>query len=462
MNLSNSTEREQLASRLGFLLISAGCAIGLGNVWRFPFITGKYGGAAFVLIYLVFLVILGLPVMITEFAIGRAGKKNIAGALLALEPEGSKWHLYGKLAIMGNLILMMFYTTVAGWMLAYFFYMVKGDLAGLSPDQVGGFFGGMLGSPGTLVFWMLLTVVLGFFICSLGLQKGVENVTKVMMSALFLILIVLVFRAVSLPGAGKGVAFYLKPDFGKVVENGLWETIYAAMGQAFFTLSLGIGSMAIFGSYIGKERSLTGESVNIMLLDTIVALLAGLIIFPACFAFGQDPGAGPGLIFVTIPNIFNNMAAGRLWGSLFFLFLSFAAMSTVVAVFENIMAYAIDEWGWSRKKSAGIGAVAMFILSLPCALGFNVWSSFQPLGEGSAVIDLWDFIVSMNLLPIGSLIFIIFCSYKIGWGWDNFIKEADAGEGLKYPQWIKPYVKYVIPVIMIVVFVQGYIDKFGG
>ena len=270
------------------------------------------------------------------------------------------------------------------------------------------------------------------------------------------------FRAVSLPGAGKGVAFYLKPDFGKVVENGLWETIYAAMGQAFFTLSLGIGSMAIFGSYIGKERSLTGESVNIMLLDTIVALLAGLIIFPACFAFGQDPGAGPGLIFVTIPNIFNNMAAGRLWGSLFFLFLSFAAMSTVVAVFENIMAYAIDEWGWSRKKSAGIGAVAMFILSLPCALGFNVWSSFQPLGEGSAVIDLWDFIVSMNLLPIGSLIFIIFCSYKIGWGWDNFIKEADAGEGLKYPQWIKPYVKYVIPVIMIVVFVQGYIDKFGG
>ena len=460
--MSNSTEREQLASRLGFLLISAGCAIGLGNVWRFPFITGKYGGAAFVLIYLVFLVILGLPVMITEFAIGRAGRKNIAGALLALEPEGSKWHLYGKLAIMGNVVLMMFYTTVAGWMLAYFFFMIKGDLSGLTPDQVGGFFGGFLGQPGALVFWMLLAVVLGFFICSLGLQQGVEKVTKIMMSALFLILVVLVFRAVSLPGAGKGIAFYLKPDFHKVVEFGLWETIYAAMGQAFFTLSLGIGSMAIFGSYIGKERSLTGESINIMVLDTIVALLAGLIIFPACFAFGQDPGAGPGLIFVTLPNIFNNMAAGRLWGSLFFLFLSFAAMSTVVAVFENIMAYAIDEWGWSRKKSAGIGAVFMFILSLPCALGFNVWSSFQPLGKGSAVIDLWDFIVSMNLLPIGSLIFVVFCSYKIGWGWDNFIKEVDAGKGIKFPQWIKPYVKYVIPAIMIIVFIQGYIDKFSG
>ena len=460
--MSNSNEREQLGSRLGFLLISAGCAIGLGNVWRFPFITGKYGGAAFVLIYLVFLVILGLPIMVMEFSIGRAGRKNIAGALAALEPEGSKWHVYGKLAIIGNFILMMFYTTVAGWMLAYFFFMVKGDLSGLSPDQVGGFFGGFLGQPGSLVFWMLLTVVLGFFICSLGLQKGVEKVTKIMMSALFVILIVLVFRSVSLPGAEKGIAFYLKPDFGKVVESGLWETVYAAMGQAFFTLSLGIGSMAIFGSYIGKERSLTGESVNIMLLDTFVALLAGMIIFPACFAFGQDPGAGPGLIFVTLPNIFNNMAGGRLWGSLFFLFLSFAAMSTVIAVFENIMAYAIDEWGWTRKKSSLAGGAAMFVLSLPCALGFNVWSSIQPLGKGSGVIDLWDFIVSSNLLPIGSLIFVIFCSYKVGWGWENFTKEANTGVGMKFPEWIKPYVKYVIPLIMIFVFVQGYIDKFSG
>ena len=460
--MKESNEREQLASRLGFLLISAGCAIGLGNVWRFPYITGKYGGAAFVLIYLVFLVILGLPIMIMEFSIGRAGRKNIAGALRALEPEGSKWHLYGYFAIFGNLVLMMFYTTVAGWMLAYFFFMVKGDLSGLSPDQVGGFFGGFLGQPGSLVFWMLLTVALGFFVCSLGLQKGVEKVTKWMMSALFVILIILVFRAVTLPGAGKGLAFYLKPDFGKVVESGLWETVYAAMGQAFFTLSLGIGSMAIFGSYIGKERSLTGESINIMLLDTFVALMAGLIIFPAAFAFGQDPGAGRGLIFVTLPNIFNNMAGGRIWGSLFFLFLSFAAMSTVVAVFENIMAFTIDEWGWSRKKGAVIGGVVMFFLSIPCALGFNVWSAIQPLGAGSAVIDIEDFIVSNNLLPIGSLIFVLFCSYKFGWGWDNFIKEADEGAGRKFPKWMKPYVMYVIPIIMIFVFIQGYIDKFAG
>ncbi len=460
MNTEN--QREQLASRLGFLLISAGCAIGLGNVWRFPYITGKYGGAAFVVIYLVFLVILGLPIMVMEFSIGRGGRKNIAGALRALEPEGSKWHLYGYFAILGNLVLMMFYTTVAGWMLAYFFFMLKGDLSGLTPDQIGGFFGGFLSQPGSLVFWMLLAVVVGFFVCSIGLQKGVEKVTKIMMSALFVILIILVFRAVTLPGAGKGLAFYLKPDFGKLAETGLWEAVYAAMGQAFFTLSLGIGSMAIFGSYIGKERSLTGESVNIMLLDTTVALLAGMIIFPACFAFGQDPGAGPGLIFVTLPNIFNTMAAGRLWGSLFFLFLSFAAMSTVIAVFENIMAFTMDEWGWSRKKSALIDGIVMFVLSIPCALGFNIWSAIQPLGAGTAVIDIEDFIVSNNLLPIGSLVFVLFCSYKFGWGWDNFVKEANEGKGTKFPEWIRPYIQYVIPLIMIFVFIQGYIDKFSG
>ncbi len=458
--MSNEVQREHLASRLGFLLLSAGCAIGLGNVWRFPYITGKYGGAAFVVIYLVFLVILGLPIMVMEFSIGRAGQKNIAGALKALEPKGSKWHLYGYFAIIGNLVLMMFYTTIAGWMLAYFFFMVKGDLAGLTPDQVGGYFGGFLGQPGALVFWMLLAVVLGFIVCSIGLQKGVEKVTKLMMGGLFIILIILVFRSVTLPGAGKGLAFYLMPDFGKLAETGLWEAIYAAMGQAFFTLSLGIGSMLIFGSYIGKERSLTGESINIMLLDTSVALLAGMIIFPACFAFNQDPGAGPGLVFVTLPNIFNTMAAGRLWGSLFFLFMSFAAMTTVIAVFENIMAFTIDEWGWSRKKGAVINGIAMFLLSIPCALGFNLWSSFAPLGAGTIVLDLEDFIVSNNLLPIGSMIFVFFCCYKAGWGWDNFIEEANAGVGTKFPQWIKPYVKYVIPAIMIVVFIQGYIDKF--
>ncbi|HDQ14484.1 MAG TPA: sodium-dependent transporter [Sediminispirochaeta sp.] len=458
--MSAEKQREQLASRLGFILLSAGCAIGLGNVWRFPFITGKYGGAAFVLIYLIFLVILGLPIMVMEFSIGRAGRRNIAGSFKALEPKGSKWHLYGYLAILGNLILMMFYTTVAGWMLAYFYFTLKGDLAGLAPDQVGAFFGGFLAQPGALLFWMFLTVVLGFGICSIGLQKGVEKITKIMMSALVVILVILAIRSISLPGAGEGLSFYLKPDFGKLMESGLWEAVYAAMGQAFFTLSLGIGSMLIFGSYIGKERSLTGESVNILVLDTFVALVAGLIIFPAVFAFGQDPAEGPGLVFVILPNIFNSMVGGRLWGSLFFLFMSFAAMSTVVAVFENLMAFTMDEWNWTRKKAAVTNGIIVAVLSIPCALGFNIWGSIQPLGPGTAVIDLWDFIVSSNLLPIGSLIFVFFSAYKFAWGWDNFIEEANTGKGMRYPVWIKPYVRYVLPLIILFVFVQGYIDKF--
>jgi len=458
--MSAEKQREQLASRLGFILLSAGCAIGLGNVWRFPFITGQYGGAAFVLIYLVFLLILGLPIMVMEFSIGRAGRLNIAGSFRALEPKGSKWHAYGYLAILGNLILMMFYTTVAGWMLSYFYFTLKGDLTGLAPDQIGAFFGGFLSQPGSLLFWMFLVVILGFAICSIGLQRGVEKITKFMMSALVVILVILAIRSVTLPGAGAGLSFYLKPDFGRLMEAGLWEAVYAAMGQAFFTLSLGIGSMLIFGSYIGKDRSLTGESVNILVLDTFVALVAGLIIFPAVFAFGQDPAQGPGLIFVVLPNIFNNMVGGRLWGSLFFLFMSFAAMSTVVAVFENLMAFTMDEWNWTRKKAAVTNGVIVAVLSIPCALGFNVWSSFQPLGEGSAVIDLWDFIVSMNLLPIGSLIFVFFCGYKFAWGWDNFIEEANEGKGMRYPVWIKPYVRYVLPLIILYVFVQGYIDKF--
>ncbi len=459
--MSVKKEREQFASRLGFLLISAGCAIGLGNVWRFPYITGQYGGAAFVLIYLLFLVILGLPIMVAEFSLGRAGRHNIAGSLRALEPKGTKWHTYGYFAILGNLVLLMFYTTVAGWMLAYFYYMADGSLAGLSPDQVGGFFGNFLSQPGSMVFWMGLTIVIGFFVCSLGLQKGVENITKIMMTILFLVLLVLVVRSVSLPGAKEGIIFYLKPDFGKLVEQGLWETIYAAMGQAFFTLSLGIGSMAIFGSYIDKEYSLTGESISILVLDTLVALLAGLVIFPACFAFGQNPGAGPGLIFVTLPNIFNTMAAGRIWGVLFFLFLSFAAMSTVIAVAENLIAFTMDEWHWTRKKSSIVTGIVLFVLSLPAALGFNLLSSIQPMGEGSVILDLEDFFVSNNLLPLGSLIIVLFVTYKFGWGWDGFIKEANTGNGITLPRWIKAYMKYVIPAIMIVVFVQGYINIFG-
>jgi len=460
--LSNKTQREQLGSRLGFLLISAGCAIGLGNVWRFPFITGQYGGAAFVLIYLIFLLILGMPIMVMEFAIGRAGRKNIAGALKALQTKGSQWHLAGYLGILGNVILMMFYTTVAGWMLYYFYNTGIGSLSGLDSEQVASVFASLLANPWTLIGWMVAVIILGFGICSLGLQNGVERITKWMMSSLFVILLILVIKSVTLPGASEGVAFFLKPDFQKLIETGIWETVYAAMGQAFFTLSLGIGSMAIFGSYIGKERSLTGESLNIIGLDTLVAIMSGLIIFPACFAFNVDAGSGPGLIFVTLPNIFNSMVGGRIWGSLFFLFLSFAAMSTVIAVFENIIAFTMDEWGWSRKKSAVLDGIIIFFLSLPCALGFNVLSSIQPLGEGSGILDLEDFIVGNNLLPLGSLIFALFCSYKIGWGWDSFVGEANEGKGLRFPEGIKFYVRYLLPIIILVVFIGGYITKFGG
>lgn len=458
--MQTTHERETLASRLGFLFLSAGCAIGLGNVWRFPYITGKYGGAAFVLIYLLFLIILGLPVIVMEFAIGRASKKNIGAALKVLEPKGTKWHIYGYVAIAGNYLLMMFYTTVAGWMLFYFYAMAKGSLTGLNPEQVGIFFNNLLQMPSTLIFWMIIAVVLGFGICILGLRNGVERITKIMMSLLFIIMIILVVRAVSLPGAGEGIAFYLKPNFTRLVENGLWETIYAAMGQAFFTLSLGIGAMTIFGSYIGKEHSLTGESINVLALDTLVALLAGMIIFPASSAFGIDAGAGPGLIFVTLPNIFNAMPMGRLWGTLFFIFMSFAAMTTVIAVFENIVAFAIDVWNWSRKKASLINIAIMILLSLPCALGFNILSNFEPLGKGSGILDLEDFIVSNNLLPLGSMIFLLFATHKSGWGWNNFIAEADEGKGIKFPKKLRFYVSVILPAIVFIIFIFGYIEKF--
>lgn len=458
--MQTTHERETLASRLGFLFLSAGCAIGLGNVWRFPYITGKYGGAAFVLIYLLFLIILGLPVIVMEFAIGRASKKNIGAALKVLEPKGTKWHIYGYVAITGNYLLMMFYTTVAGWMLFYFYAMAKGSLTGLNPEQVGIFFNNLLQMPSTLIFWMIIAVVLGFGICILGLRNGVERITKIMMSLLFIIMIILVVRAVSLPGAGEGIAFYLKPNFTRLVENGLWETIYAAMGQAFFTLSLGIGAMTIFGSYIGKEHSLTGESINVLALDTLVALLAGMIIFPASSAFGIDAGAGPGLIFVTLPNIFNAMPMGRLWGTLFFIFMSFAAMTTVIAVFENIVAFAIDVWNWSRKKASLINIAIMILLSLPCALGFNILSNFEPLGKGSGILDLEDFIVSNNLLPLGSMIFLLFATHKSGWGWNNFIAEADEGKGIKFPKKLRFYVSVILPAIVFIIFIFGYIEKF--
>ena len=452
-------QREKFASRLGFILISAGCAIGLGNVWRFPYITGKYGGAAFVILYLLFLVILGLPVMVMEFAVGRASQKSCAKSFEILEPKGSKWHWYSWLGFGGCYLLMMFYTTVGGWMISYIIKSAQGAFDTTAPDVV---FANMLANPVEQVGWMLVTVVLGFLVCSLGLQKGVERITKVMMSCLFLIMIVVCIRSVTLDGAVEGLKFYLVPDFGKMFENG-WasfgEAVYAAMGQSFFTLSLGISAMAIFGSYIGKERRLLGEALNIGVLDTLVALMAGLIIFPACFAFGVNPGEGPGLVFVTLPSVFNQMWGSRLWGVLFFLFMSFAALSTVIAVFENLISFCMDKWGWERKKAVIVNGIAVAILSLPCALGFNVWSSVTLPGIGD-IQTIEDFIISNNILPIGSLIYLLFCLSKRGWGWENFIAEADTGRGLKFPKWSRLYLKYVLPLLILIIFIMGYLPKF--
>ncbi|GKH46988.1 MULTISPECIES: sodium-dependent transporter [Anaerotruncus] len=452
-------QREKFSSRLGFLLISAGCAIGIGNVWRFPYITGQYGGAAFVLIYLFFLVILGLPIMVMEFSVGRASQKSAARSFDVLEPKGSKWHLYKYGAMLGNYMLMMFYTTVGGWMLIYFVKMAGGEFVGKTPEEVGGIFNGMLGDPLLMMIWMVIVVVIGFSVCSMGLQNGVEKITKAMMSCLLLIMVVLVVRSVTLPGAGEGLRFYLMPDFGKMADQGITTVVSAAMGQAFFTLSLGIGAMAIFGSYIGKDRSLTGESISITLLDTFVALMAGLIIFPACSAFGVDSAQGPGLVFVTLPNIFNEMPGGRVFGALFFVFMSFAALSTIIAVFENIVSFGMDLWGWTRKKTVAVNFVAIILLSIPCVLGYNLWSGFVPLGAGSAVLDLEDFIVSNNLLPLGSLVYLLFCTSRYGWGWKNFLTEADTGNGVKFPKWSRIYVSYILPIIVLILFVQGYWDK---
>lgn len=453
--------RERLSSRLGFLFLSAGCAIGLGNVWRFPYITGQYGGAAFVLIYLFFLVLLGLPIMVMEFSVGRASRKSVAQSFRVLEPPGTKWHLFGYLAMAGNYLLMMFYTTIGGWMLAYFFKMASGGFAGLNPVQVEQVFDTVTGQAGTTVFWMLLTVVLGFGICAAGLQKGVEKITKWMMSCLFLILIVLAVRSILLPGADAGLAFYLNPDFSKMAEQGVMNTVFAAMGQAFFTLSIGIGSLAIFGSYIGKERSLTGEALSVLALDTLVAVISGLIVFPACFAFGVNPDSGPGLVFVTLPNIFQSMPGGRLWGTLFFVFLSFAALTTIIAVFENILSFGMDLWGWSRKKAVAVNVVVVAVLSLPCALGFNGLSHIQPLGAGSTIMDLEDFIVSNNLLPLGSLVYLFFCTTRYGWGWKHFLDEANAGKGLKFSKHLRIYVAYILPLVVLFIFVWGYVSKFS-
>lgn len=453
-------ERERLGSRLGFILLSAGCAIGIGNVWKFPYIAGQYGGGIFVLIYLFFLLILGIPVMTMEFSLGRASQKSPARLYQQLEKKGSKWHLHGYLSVIGMYLLMMFYTTVTGWMLRYFVSTAKGDFVGLDTQGVGDYFGNMLLDGKSMVIYMLIVVVIGFLVCSFGLQNGLERITKYMMIALLVIMLILAVNSIFMDGGEKGLAFYLVPDVKKMADAGVANVIVAAMNQAFFTLSLGIGAMAIFGSYIGKDRALMGEAVNVALLDTFVAFVAGLIIFPACFANGVQPDSGPSLIFITLPNIFNNIPLGRLWGSLFFLFMSFASLSTIFAVFEGIIASTMDITGWSRKKTCLINGILMFVLSLPCALGFNILSGVQPFGDGSTIMDLEDFLVSNIILPLGSLIYILFCVSKKGWGWDKFIDEANTGKGLKIKKFMRPYITYILPVIVIIVFVLGLYNFF--
>ena len=453
-------EREKFSSRLGFILISAGCAIGLGNVWRFPYIAGEYGGAAFVLVYLVFLLILGLPIVVMEFAVGRASRKSAALSFDLLEPKGSRWHLTKYIAMAGNYILMMFYTTVGGWMMLYFFKTLKGDFGGLDSEAVAGEFGSMLANPALMGGFMVIVVLLCFGVCAMGLQKGVERITKVMMVCLLVLMVVLAVHSMVLPGGGPGLEFYLKPDFGKMAEAGIGEAVFAALGQSFFTLSIGIGALAIFGSYIGKERRLTGEAVSVTLLDTLVAFMAGLIIFPACFAYNIESTAGPSLIFITLPNVFNHMAGGRIWGTLFFLFMSFAAFSTIIAVFQNIISFATDLTGCTLKKAVLCNIAAIIILSVPCVLGFNLWGSFAPLGEGSTVLDLEDFILSNNLLPIGSMLYLLFCTSRYGWGFKKFTAEANEGEGIHFPVWARIYVSYILPLIVLIIFIQGYVSKF--
>ncbi len=461
-------KRENFASRLGFILISAGCAIGLGNVWRFPYIVGKYGGAAFILIYVAFLLIFGLPIMAMEFSVGRASKKSIATSFNELEPRGTKWHWFSKFGMAGNYLLVMFYTTVTGWMLAYFFKMMKGDFASLGQNAaeaqpiINAQFDNMVSSPVILTVLMVIIVVAGFLVCSLGLQNGVEKITKVMMIALLAIISVLAVRSVTLPQAGtvEGIKYYLVPDFGKMSENGIGEVIFAALGQAFFTLSIGMGSMAIFGSYISRDRRLLGESVTIAALDTFVAFMAGLIVIPACFAFGIHPGEGSSLVFKTLPYVFESMPGGtRVWGTLFFLFMLFAAFSTVIGVFENIVSFQMDLKGWSRRKSSLVNMVAIIVLSMPCVLGFNVLSGFNPLGEGSVILDLEDFIISNNILPLGSAVYVLFCTSKKGWGYDNFMEEVNAGRGMRFPKWLGLYSKYILPIAIILFWAQGIITK---
>lgn len=448
-------KRESFKSRLGFLLVSAGCAIGIGNVWRFPYVVGQNGGGLFVLLYLIFLIAMGLPVLTMELAVGRASRKSAVQGYQALEKPGSKWHIHGWFAIAGCYMLMMYYTTVSGWMVTYFYKFITGEfVSGMIAEEAGNVFANLLSDPVQMAFWMILTVVAGFLVCSQGLQNGLEKISKGMMSALLVLIIVLAVHSFVLPGAGEGVKFYLIPSIDTVRDVGFGNVIAAAMNQAFFTLSLGVAAMEIFGSYMNKDFTLAGEGVRICVLDTFVAIMSGLIIFPACFSYGVEVGAGPSLIFITLPNVFVNMTGGRIWGSLFFLFMTFASFSTVIAVFENIMSFCMDMFGWSRKKAALVNCIAILVLSLPCVLGYNVWSNLHLIG-GRDVLDSEDFIVSNLLLPLGSLVYLLFCVTKWGWGFDNYMKEANTGEGIKIAKYLKPYFQFVLPVLILIILIQG-------
>ena len=450
-------QRENFRSRMGFLLVSAGCAIGIGNVWRFPTITGQYGGGYFVLFYLICLVIMGIPVMTMELAVGRASRKSAVRAYQTLEKPGQKWHIHGWFCMIGCCLLMMYYTSVTGWMVDYFCKFLTGRFtAGMDSEQINGVFGQMLSSPGELTLYMVIVVVAGFLICSIGVQKGLERITKVMMVALLALILVLAIHSLTLPGAAEGMKFYLLPSADSIRTNGLGHTITAAMNQAFFTLSLGIAAMEIFGSYMSREHTLAGEATRICILDTFVALMSGVIIFPACFSYGVRPDDGTSLIFKTLPNVFVNMQGGRLWGTLFFLFMIFASFSTVLAVFENLLAFAVDTFGISRKKASVIGCIAILVLSMPCVLGFNVWGDLQLIG-GRGVLDSEDFLVSNLLLPIGSIIYLLFCVSRWGWGFDHYLEEANTGAGPKLPRWLRPYFRYVLPVLIVIILVQGLI-----
>ena len=448
-------KRESFKSRLGFLLVSAGCAIGIGNVWRFPYVVGENGGGIFVLFYLLFLVAMGLPVLTMELAVGRGSRKSAVLAYKELEKPKSKWHIHGWFAILGCYVLMMYYTTVSGWMVSYFYKFVTGEFkAGMDVDATGSVFSDLLADPKQMGFWMILTVIVGFIVCSRGLQNGLERISKIMMTALLVLIVVLAVHSITLSGAGEGLRFYLIPNLSTVEKVGIGNVISAAMNQAFFTLSLGVAAMEIFGSYMSKDHALAGEGVRICALDTFVAVMSGLIIFPACFSYGVEVTSGPKLIFVTLPNVFVNMAGGRIWGSLFFLFMTIASFSTVIAVFENIMSFAMDMFGWSRNKTAIINCIIILIASLPCVLGYNVWSDLHLIG-GRDVLDSEDFLVSNLLLPLGSLIYLLFCVTKWGWGFDNYIEEVNTGSGLKMSRKLKPYFQFVLPVLILIILIQG-------